>query len=99
MTELQIQPTGQRVAMRRHWGRPLAMVIVLACAAVFLVGNNRMALFDRDEGWYAEVARNMLATGDWVVPRCQGTVFDTKPVFAFWCQAVSMEIFGPSEFS
>jgi len=99
MTEVQIQPTGQGTTTRRRRAGGLALLVLLACAGVYLVGNNRMALFDRDEGWYAEVARNMLASGDWVVPRCQGAVFDTKPVFAFWCQAVSMGIFGPSEFA
>jgi 4-amino-4-deoxy-L-arabinose transferase-like glycosyltransferase len=76
--------------------RLIAAGLLLGCAVVYLVGNGRMALFDRDEGWYAEISRTMVQSGDWVVPRFRNEVFNGKPVFAYWCQAVSMKLLGPT---
>jgi 4-amino-4-deoxy-L-arabinose transferase-like glycosyltransferase len=76
-----------------------AGMIFTACAFAYSFGNNRMALFDRDEGWYAGVSQSMVNTGDWIVPKCRDEIFESKPVFAFWCQAVTMKLFGQSEFT
>jgi 4-amino-4-deoxy-L-arabinose transferase-like glycosyltransferase len=79
---------------------PLWLILILGvCAIVYLAGNSRIALFDRDEGWYAQVAGNMATGGDWIVPHFGGEIFRDKPVFAFWCQAISMRVFGVNEFA
>ena len=48
--------------------------IIVALAGVYLVGNDRVALWDRDEPRYAQTSREMLKSGDWVVPRLLGEV-------------------------
>ncbi len=52
-----------------------------------------------DEGSYAECSREMLASGDWVVPTCNGGPFFDKPPAAFWLQAASMRAFGVNSFA
>jgi len=79
--------------------RILAGLLLTGFVVVGLVGNNRMPLIDRDEGWYTQISRTMLGSGDWVVPRFRGEVFAGKPVLAFWCQAASMGVFGATPFA
>ena len=56
-------------------------------------------LFDEDEGNYAEVTREMLASGDFVTPRVSGKPFFHKPPMIYWTQAASAAVFGLSEFA
>ncbi len=74
-------------------------LLVLLALAVYLAGNWRTALFDCDEGWYAEISHEMLVTGNWIVPKYLGEVFPGKPPLTFWCQATCMSVFGANEFS
>jgi 4-amino-4-deoxy-L-arabinose transferase-like glycosyltransferase len=77
-----------------YW--PALFVFLCAFILIELAGADRLPLIDRDEGWYAEISRTMQETGDWVVPRFRGAVFVGKPVFAFWCQGLSMKLLGAS---
>lgn len=83
----------------------LGLVMVIAAAAgVYLVGNGRVALWDRDEPRYAMASRWMEKSGDWVVPRVgwgwePWTPRTAKPVFTYWCQAGAMKVFGPTVFA
>lgn len=43
---------------------------------------------------YAEVAKEMIQSGDWVVPRYNGQVFIHKPPFLFWLIAFPSKAFG-----
>lgn len=52
-----------------------------------------------DEGRYAGVARAMLQSGDWLVPRLDGLPFFHKPPLFYWIGAVSMQLFGVHEWS
>jgi len=51
-------------------------------------------LIDPDEGRNAEVAREMLATGDWVIPRLVGMPYLDKPPALFWAETLSFRLFG-----
>lgn len=51
-------------------------------------------LIDPDEGRYAEVAREMLSSGDWVTPRLNDFKFFDKPPLHYWGSAISMSILG-----
>jgi 4-amino-4-deoxy-L-arabinose transferase-like glycosyltransferase len=68
--------------------------ILLLAVLSYLVGNERVSLWDRDEPRYAQTSRQMLASGDWVVPRLYDHVRKAKPVFIYWCQASCMEVLG-----
>ena len=51
-------------------------------------------LVPTDEGRYAEIPREMVATGDWVTPRLDGFKYFEKPPLQYWATAASYELFG-----
>jgi 4-amino-4-deoxy-L-arabinose transferase-like glycosyltransferase len=56
-------------------------------------------LLNPDEGRYAEVPREMLASGDWVTPRLDGVPYFEKPPLVYWAVAACERFLGPSEWS
>ncbi len=72
-------------------------LIVLVTAAVIwfsLLGYRD--LIEPDEGRYAEIPREMVASGDWLTPRLNGFKYFEKPAFQYWMTAISYELFGIS---
>jgi 4-amino-4-deoxy-L-arabinose transferase-like glycosyltransferase len=51
-------------------------------------------LFEPDEGRYAEIPREMLARGEWVVPYLQGQPYLDKPPLLYWLVIGSYRLFG-----
>ena len=76
-----------------------AVLVFVAAAGVYLVGNGRTQLFDRDEPRYAQCSRQMLQSGDWVVPRLYDRIRAAKPPGIYWCQATMMAVFGENAFA
>lgn len=59
-----------------------------------------LPLADTTEPRYAEIARIMAESGDWITPWFDyGIPFWGKPPLSFWAQALSFKLFGVSEFS
>lgn len=56
-------------------------------------------LFDPDEGRYAEIPREMVASGDWVTPRLDGIKYFEKPALQYWTTAIAYELFGEHAWS
>jgi 4-amino-4-deoxy-L-arabinose transferase-like glycosyltransferase len=56
-------------------------------------------LFDREEIYLAECAREMLLTGEWIRPQIDFQPFYERPPLFLWAQAVSMYFFGVNEFA
>ncbi len=67
--------------------------------AVIFVFLGTRGLNEPDEGRYAEVAREMVAGGSWLVPHLNGYEHLQKPPLIYWCTAVSMKIFGFNEWA
>jgi 4-amino-4-deoxy-L-arabinose transferase-like glycosyltransferase len=55
---------------------------------------NYRHLIPSDEGRYAEMAREMLVTGDWVTPRYNGYKYFEKPPLQVWATAAIFQVFG-----
>jgi len=51
-------------------------------------------LFNPDEGRYAEIPREMVASGDWVTPRLNDLRYFEKPPLQYWATALSYEVLG-----
>ncbi|KAF7960303.1 hypothetical protein AWV80_00425 [Cupriavidus sp. UYMU48A] len=74
-----------------------AGVVALISIGILLVwfGTLDMRhLLRSDEGRYAEIAREMFATGDWVTIRYQALKYFEKPPFHLWVTALSYTLFG-----
>jgi 4-amino-4-deoxy-L-arabinose transferase len=52
-----------------------------------------------DETRYAEIPREMLADGNWVVPRLCGVRYFEKPPMGYWLTATSIAVFGENRFA
>jgi 4-amino-4-deoxy-L-arabinose transferase-like glycosyltransferase len=72
----------------------------LACLLLVLWFGalDQRALFHPDEGRYAEIPREMLASGDWVTPRLNGLKYFEKPILQYWITAAAFSAFGKQEF-
>ncbi len=75
------------VANHRHW--LLACCVTLALA--FFVQGSR-GLWEPDEGFYANVARDMSESGDWWVPKLNGQPFLDKPPLHVWGMAAGWRL-------
>ncbi|MDB5919890.1 MAG: glycosyltransferase family 39 protein [Massilia sp.] len=74
--------------------RAYTIVAVLAPALCLLYGLDSSALRDNNEGLYAEIAREMLSTGDFIVPHLNGVPYIEKPPLLYWLISLSMAVFG-----
>ena len=54
---------------------------------------------DPDEAHYAELTREMLDSGSWLVPLLDGKPFIDKPVLFHWIQGASVLLLGETEFA
>ncbi len=85
-------------ASERDWMRDiLCLAFFILVFYVFWLGS--YPLFIPDEGRYAEVAREMVVTGDYVTPRVNGVAFLDKPVLYYWLQAAAINLFGIKEWA
>ncbi len=66
---------------------------------LYIVPLQTRPLFIQDETRYAEVPREMVTSGDWVVPRINGLRYFEKPVMGYWLTAISLTIFGENTFA
>lgn len=54
-------------------------------------------LIKPDEGRYAEIPREMVATGDWLTPRLNGIKYFEKPALQYWATAAGFRLLGQSD--
>ncbi len=87
-------------ATRLHRNTILVYLGIVVFTILFLIPFlGSVHLFESDEVNYAESAREMLVTGDYLTVRIDFKPFPEKPPLFFWFQAASMKIFGINEFA
>jgi 4-amino-4-deoxy-L-arabinose transferase-like glycosyltransferase len=74
------------------------IALLLLCAVIFFYGLGRLPFIGPDEPRYAEVAREMYVTGDWITPRLGGINWFEKPALTYWVLAAGYTVFGANEF-
>jgi len=80
---------------------PSSLIVVLCCAgfALYFVGLGSYPLLDPDEPVYGQVAREMAGGAGWLSPHLNGALWFDKPPLFYWLLALSVSIFGPTEFA
>jgi 4-amino-4-deoxy-L-arabinose transferase-like glycosyltransferase len=79
---------------------PRSYVFALsALLFVYLFTCSIPRLFDQIDGQYAGAAREMIVRHDWLVPTQDGVPRLQKPPFVYWCEILSMRVFGVTEFA
>ncbi|HEY1312261.1 MAG TPA: glycosyltransferase family 39 protein [Steroidobacteraceae bacterium] len=82
--------------LRKSWMFGFA---AFACTVLWFTLLAGRPLFDPDEGRYAEIPREMLSGGDWVIPHLNALVYLEKPPLQYWLTAGALRAFGESEFA
>lgn len=78
------------------WVKDL-LILAAFFTAFYLFWLGSYPLFTPDEGRYSEVAREMIATGDFITPRVNGVPFLDKPILYYWGQVVGLSLLGVNE--
>lgn len=78
---------------RQRW------LLLLLTAFTFFILLGSRALNEPDEGRYSEIAREMIETGNWVVPHFWYLPHLDKPPLTYWLVAISMKLFGQNEWA
>ncbi len=71
----------------------------VAVGALYLARLGAAPFVDPPEGLHAEIAREMLAGGDWITLRFNGVRYFDKPPLLYWLMAGSFWLAGPSEWA
>ncbi|MCB9898550.1 MAG: glycosyltransferase family 39 protein [Planctomycetes bacterium] len=87
---------AREVASPSPTARALALLVLLA-VPLFFFRLGGPGFFDPDEGRYAEIPREMLASGDFVTPTLDGVHYFEKPPLLAWLVAASFRAFGQGE--
>lgn len=75
------------------------IIIIISGALLYIPFLGGVHLFDWDEINFAESAREMIVTGDYLTVRINFIPFWEKPPLFIWLQVLSMKIFGINEFA
>jgi 4-amino-4-deoxy-L-arabinose transferase-like glycosyltransferase len=76
------------------------LAVILFAAAVYIgCMISPPSLMDDVDAVQAQIARNMLTSGDWVTARLDGVVYMEKAPLIYWMMAVSYTIFGVHDWS
>ncbi len=87
----------KRFALTHERTAALLVLAIVAAGALLISLAASSSLFDRDEAYYAQVATEMLDSGDLLVPTYQGKPFLHKPPGMYWLMAASTAAVGRSE--
>ncbi len=86
---------SEMISNQRFFRNSLVGILLLR-----LLLNAFLPLMDKTEARYAEIARLMYETNNWITPQIDyGVPFWAKPPLSTWLSALSMKLFGVNEFA
>jgi 4-amino-4-deoxy-L-arabinose transferase len=80
--------------MRKLYAAAIAIFVLL-----YIVPLGIRPIILPDESRYAEIPREMITSGDWIVPHLDGLRYFEKPVLGYWLNALSIKLFGENAFA
>jgi 4-amino-4-deoxy-L-arabinose transferase-like glycosyltransferase len=89
----------------QHWKQPVlawTLSILWICLISFLAfiwNLGSIGLVDETEPLFAEAARQMTETGDWITPYFNGATRFDKPPLVYWLMAIAYQIIGVNEWA
>ena len=75
------------------------LLLAVAFIAVWFGNLEYRKLTRPDEGRYAEIAREMAVTGDWITPRLNGIKYFEKPPLQYWATGAAYRLFGEHQWT
>ncbi|MBI3590381.1 MAG: glycosyltransferase family 39 protein [Candidatus Melainabacteria bacterium] len=77
----------------------ILFVLLFLFVLLYFFKLGSVGLIDVDEPRYAEAGREILESGNWIVPYFNYVVRFDKPILFYWLEAISMKVFGVNEFA
>ena len=87
-----------RASSESDW-RWRSLLFLLIIPGTLLYPCMSFHLFEPDEGRYAQIPREMLDEGEWLVPILQGQPYLDKPPLFYWLVMASYMLLGAQEWS
>ncbi len=87
----EIYPGKEHRKLRQLFQQPGVQIFILLgfCFLLFMLGIGRWDLWNPDEPRYAQVAKEMVGKGDWILMHVNGNTYVDKPPLFFWLIALS----------
>jgi 4-amino-4-deoxy-L-arabinose transferase-like glycosyltransferase len=82
-----------------EWASRRTLMLWMVLAVFWFGPLDSTHLFEPDEGRYAEIPREMVASADWVTPRLDAIKYFEKPPLQYWATALAFEGFGEQAWS
>jgi 4-amino-4-deoxy-L-arabinose transferase-like glycosyltransferase len=83
----------QNISSRQLWW------LIIAVALIWFANLEYRTLVKPDEGRYAEIPREMVASGDWTTPRLNDLKYFEKPPLQYWATAIAYTVFGEHQWT
>ena len=77
----------------------LQVVLLVVFACIWFSNLEYRKLVNPDEGRYAEIPREMVASGDWTTPRLNDIKYFEKPALQYWATATAYTLFGEHQWT
>lgn len=90
-----MKPSSGAAPYSSPYDSPRALwLILIGFLLVWFYMLGARTLVPTDEGRYAEMAREMLVTGDWITPRLNAIKYFEKPPLQAWMNTITFALFG-----
>ncbi|HET6217135.1 MAG TPA: phospholipid carrier-dependent glycosyltransferase, partial [Acidobacteriaceae bacterium] len=78
----------------KRWNVSLIVVLLIAAAIYLSCIVSPPSLMDDSDAVEAQIARNMLSSGDWVTAHLDGVVYLEKSPLSWWLMNIGYKVFG-----
>ena len=77
----------------------ISLLVIVLFLFVYILPLGVRPLTLPDEYRYAEIPREIVSSGDWIVPHLNGIRYFEKPILGYWLNAAGILIFGENAFA